>query len=502
MLLRRKAEAEMRLQLAKKKRRRPMASVPAQQRRYMCSRALCQRCRRSKLVSLGANFVGAISCILCNKYVMRDFDLPLTLTFLGYLIVSLFILIDRMCRSDFKCLNILPRALRRSLRRRIDGRRRENEHSLENEHSSAFVQKDIETAGLTQYGTPSSNDTSLSRRGGRLRRGLLILCTALAPALANASLEANSVGFTQLSKVLTTPVIVLLERSRGVGAPLNWSRLCWLIVAHFGVALASIADVSVSKYGVLIATINVLVTARYKVEWNKTCQDRVKFAQLGANSPSTPNSNADREVKAVSQVVQLTLPLATLSLLPIALILEGRTAIQRFKHIDTRGMLALFIAAFLGAWTSFTGYQVIGRLSALTHQILGQTKYGCLILSSYFLLGAQLNATQLTGAALTMTSILLYTKATIDQSISLGKSRHDSASVVNTRHTSPNTPSRKTTAKKFVLENSALNGSPRIRRKSTSNPVETNVVTHNITVATFEATTSMQNSEQNSSFVA
>ena len=38
-----------------------------------------------------------------------------------------------------------------------------------------------------------------------------------------------------------------------------------------------------------------------------------------------------------------------------------------------------------------TGYMVIGRLSALTHQVLGQFKMACLLLGSYVVLGADLN---------------------------------------------------------------------------------------------------------------
>ena len=41
---------------------------------------------------------------------------------------------------------------------------------------------------------------------------------------------------------------------------------------------------------------------------------------------------------------------------------------------------------------------VIGRLSALTHQVLGQFKMACLLLGSYVVLGADLNRQQLGGA--------------------------------------------------------------------------------------------------------
>jgi len=75
----------------------------------------------------------------------------------------------------------------------------------------------------------------------------------------------------------------------------------------------------------------------------------------------------------------------------------------------------LFLAAFFGAWTSFTGYAVIGRLSALAHQILGQLKMAVLVLASKFMLGADLNAVQLAGAAVTVVAVVAYTRQTVDQ---------------------------------------------------------------------------------------
>ena len=82
---------------------------------------------------------------------------------------------------------------------------------------------------------------------------------------------------------------------------------------------------------------------------------------------------------------------------------------------DALAYARLFCIAVLGAWTSATGYMVIGRLSALTHQVLGQFKMACLLLGSYVVLGADLNRQQLGGASLTMASIVLYTRCTLAQ---------------------------------------------------------------------------------------
>jgi hypothetical protein len=51
-------------------------------------------------------------------------------------------------------------------------------------------------------------------------------------------------------------------------------RLASLALVHVGVLLASVADVSVSRKGVLIAMVNVVVTAEYKVRWSAACNQR------------------------------------------------------------------------------------------------------------------------------------------------------------------------------------------------------------------------------------
>ena len=71
-------------------------------------------------------------------------------------------------------------------------------------------------------------DASAAAPRGPVRPRLAKLAKTQAPALANASLLFNSVGFTQLSKVLTTPAIATIERARGHGAPLDGPRLVCL----------------------------------------------------------------------------------------------------------------------------------------------------------------------------------------------------------------------------------------------------------------------------------
>ena len=130
-----------------------------------------EKWRGSKAAALGANLVGAIGCILGNKHVMtHGARAPLFLTFMGYLLIVLY-------------------------------------HQLERRRNIGVAPVfDVEGAQLPPYRPPKKVVVAL------------VLLTATAPSLANASLMFNSVGFTQLSKVLTTPSIAFIERARGHGA--------------------------------------------------------------------------------------------------------------------------------------------------------------------------------------------------------------------------------------------------------------------------------------------
>ena len=365
---------------------------------------------------------------------------------------------------------------------------------------------DVEGAQLPPYRPPTKVVVAL------------VLLTATAPSLANASLMFNSVGFTQLSKVLTTPSIAFIERARGHGHPLDAPRLLSMVFIHVGVYVASVADVTLNRTGCLVALANVCVTARYKTAWSSASRDaiarffcRVFFPRVdsvtaarvdGAPRGSRVDDLTARvrrrratraaheaaqtlaldERAAVRELVEHTLPWAAAALIPFIVFFESAALRNMVATYDAmayarlfciavrRGVLLAFLDSacvdgvttrvasmalprdsrrwrhraaarkvlrppsrhrrdtsaaktpspryatqVLGAWTSATGYMVIGRLSALTHQVLGQFKMACLLLGSYVVLGADLNRQQLGGASLTMASIVLYTRCTLAQ---------------------------------------------------------------------------------------
>ena len=288
-----------------------------------------EKWRGSKAAALGANLIGAIGCILGNKHVMtHGARAPLFLTFMGYLLIVLYHQLQRT-----RNIGIAP----------------------------VF---DVEGAQLPPYRPPTKVVVAL------------VLLTATAPSLANASLMFNSVGFTQLSKVLTTPSIAFIERARGHGHPLDAPRLLSMVFIHVGVYVASVADVTLNRTGCLVALANVCVTARYKTAWSSASRDaiarffcRVLFWLWSARVDGVRAARVDDltarvrrrratraaheaaqtlaldERAAVRELVEHTLPWAAAALIPFIVFFESAALRNMVATYDAMAYARLFCIA-------------------------------------------------------------------------------------------------------------------------------------------------------------
>ena len=257
-----------------------------------------EKWRGSKAAALGANLVGAIGCILGNKHVMtHGARAPLFLTFMGYLLIVLYHQLQRT-----RNIGIAP----------------------------VF---DVEGAQLPPYRPPTKVVVAL------------VLLTATAPSLANASLMFNSVGFTQLSKVLTTPSIAFIERARGHGHPLDTARLLSMVFIHVGVYVASVADVTLNRTGCLVALANVCVTARYKTAWSSASRDAIARRRATRAAHEAAQTLALDERAAVRELVEHTLPWAAAALIPFIVFFESAALRNMVATYDAMAYARLFCIA-------------------------------------------------------------------------------------------------------------------------------------------------------------
>jgi solute carrier family 35 protein E3 len=97
----------------------------------------------------------------------------------------------------------------------------------------------------------------------------------------NLSLNHNSVGFYQLMKVLTTPVIAMIQYLF-FGETLHQNLQFALVFVICGVVMASVSDVEVNMIGSIYAALGIVSTSYYQIF--------VKKKQKELNASSFQNS--------------------------------------------------------------------------------------------------------------------------------------------------------------------------------------------------------------------
>lgn len=83
--------------------------------------------------------------------------------------------------------------------------------------------------------------------------------------LNNSSVEANSVGFYQIFKLLIIPTVIVIERIQGVKRSYSWSIIVSLIISSVGVGMATVSDVQINARGFVLACLSDIVTAQFQI---------------------------------------------------------------------------------------------------------------------------------------------------------------------------------------------------------------------------------------------
>jgi len=82
--------------------------------------------------------------------------------------------------------------------------------------------------------------------------------------LSNASLAYNSVGFYQISKILNTPCLMLIERI-AFGKPSSLPVKLAVLTMSVGIGLATVTDTTVTQFGAVIAAASIVCTSVYQI---------------------------------------------------------------------------------------------------------------------------------------------------------------------------------------------------------------------------------------------
>jgi solute carrier family 35, member E3 len=218
-------------------------------------------------------------------------------------------------------------------------------------------------------------------------RKVLPLCLSFCGfvALTNLSLVYNSIGFYQLMKVLTTPLIVLIQ-TLFYGENFSFRIKSSLGVICLGVIIATVTDTEANLVGTLVALSALLVTSMYQI-WVGT-----KQKELECNS---------------YQLLYIQAPISAVMLIPIIPILDNTSTLHEMPSSDA--MMAILVSSILAFLVNLSIFLVIGKTSPITYNVLGHFKLTVILLLGFIAFGASLDYRNVSGIIVTLTGVFWYT---------------------------------------------------------------------------------------------
>ncbi len=203
----------------------------------------------------------------------------------------------------------------------------------------------------------------------------------------NLSLQYNSVGFYQLMKVLTTPVVVVLQKSF-YGIVVEQKLQMCLGVICFGVAIATVSDFSVNAAGTFWAVMGLVSTAFYQM----LVSQRQKGLKVNA-----------------LQLLHYQAPQAACVVLIMTPFLDDLSGIKAYEY-TTGAMMAIGLACGLAFCVNLSTFLVIGHTNPVTYQVLGHFKLVLILISGVIMFGEDSNVIRLSGMVMAFCGILAYSE--------------------------------------------------------------------------------------------
>jgi len=217
----------------------------------------------------------------------------------------------------------------------------------------------------------------------------IVVVVGIVTPLNNTSLKLNSIGFYQIFKLLVTPCVVLLEYILDKKI-LSRNRIACLVAVCILVLVSSGSDLTFSTYGTMCASLWVPFAAAYKVQWGRV------------------RRSYDCSTLALMRAV-----------LPLAICVQAAIS----PLIDPPGLCdfqwtpeALFWIGLSGIFAflvNFSGFLVMGNISALAHVLLGQFKTAIIMILASMIFGSKFSAMQLVAAVGAVVAIVVYSQITL-----------------------------------------------------------------------------------------
>ena len=187
----------------------------------------------------------------------------------------------------------------------------------------------------------------------RLSRWLLGFYNVSSIVFMNFNLKMNSIGFYQLSKLCTIPVVVIYEfLFYQKTQPLK--ILLTLAILLIGLCLFTVNDVQFNLLGSIVAAIAVITTALCQ------SQNNIMQKQFEVGGP------AMQHIVAVEQAV-----LALVAALALEIIAKNSILYHEF---NTKEISLILLTGILAVGSNICAFAIIGKTSAVTYQVVGHVK--------------------------------------------------------------------------------------------------------------------------------
>ncbi|KXT05528.1 hypothetical protein AC578_3710 [Pseudocercospora eumusae] len=205
--------------------------------------------------------------------------------------------------------------------------------------------------------------------------------------LNNLSLANNPVGFYQLSKILTTPCVVLVNFAL-FRKYISQEKLIAVLVTCVGVGLVSVQSVKSNFFGTVVACAAFTTTACYQIWIGKKMEDlEVDAPQLLLNQCAT----------------------AVWLLIPVSYAFD---VFPDFSTIPAQTLMFLFGGGIVASFLNLSQFMIIGRTSALTFNIVSNVKMLAILALGWYSEGKVFSPVDTVGVILALAGAWQYARKT------------------------------------------------------------------------------------------
>lgn len=211
--------------------------------------------------------------------------------------------------------------------------------------------------------------------------------------LTNISLMFNSVGFYQVAKIMTTPVIVLIQTTF-YGQRFPPSTQIALIPVIIGAIVATFTDFSFNWIGATFAAAGVIAASLYQI-WAGTKQKELDVDSMQLLYHQTPLSAA---------LLLVCLPFIEDCFSP-----SGVVAILSVRMYSFAFVRDLLLSCLLAVVVNISTYMVIGKTSPVTYNVMGHGKTCFIIIMGFVIFRYPILFKNVFGILLCLCGIFYYT---------------------------------------------------------------------------------------------